>query len=80
MRRVEIRTVYGDHLIFNDVVLAGPSDGEKFFCVRRDDMIDYFPAYDIKRATVYDNTKKTVVPVRKGKQFRGQNKRVNERN
>lgn len=55
MRRVEIWTVYGDHLVFNNVMLAGPSEGEKFFCVRRDDRTDYIPVYDIKKAQVIDD-------------------------
>lgn len=55
MRRVEIWTVYGDHLVFNNVMLAGPSEGERFFCIRRDDRTDYIPAYDIKKAQVVDD-------------------------
>ena len=58
MRRVEIWTVYGDHLVFNNVMLAGPSEGERFFCVRRDDRTDYIPAYDIKKAQVVDYDKR----------------------
>lgn len=58
MRRVEIWTVYGDHLVFNNVMLAGPSEGEKFFCIRRDDRTDYIPAYDIKKAQVVDYDKR----------------------
>lgn len=58
MRRVEIWTVYGDHLVFHNVLLAGPSEGEKFFCIRRDDRIDYIPAYDIKKAQVVDTDKR----------------------
>lgn len=58
MRRVEIWTVYGDHLVFNNVMLAGPSEGEKFFCIRRDDRTDYIPAYDIKKAQVVDYEKR----------------------
>ena len=54
MKRVEIWTVYGDHLVFHNVMLAGPSEGEKFFCIRRDDRTDYIPAYDIKKAQVVD--------------------------
>lgn len=54
MKRVEIWTVYGDHLVFHNVMLAGPSEGEKFFCIRRDDRMDYIPAYDIKKAQVVD--------------------------
>ncbi len=66
MRRVEIRTVYGDHLIFENVLLAGPSDGEKFFCIRRDDRTDYIPAYDIKRVTVHDDKdRRMYVPTKK---------------
>ena len=57
MRRVEIWTVYGDHLVFNNVMLAGPSEGERFFCIRRDDRTDYIPAYDIKKAQVVDYEK-----------------------
>lgn len=57
MRRVEIWTVYGDHLVFNNVMLAGPSECERFFCIRRDDRTDYIPAYDIKRAQVTDYEK-----------------------
>ena len=58
MRRVEIWTVYGDHLVFNNVMLAGPSEGERFFCIRRDDRTDYIPAYDIKKAQVVDYDKR----------------------
>ena len=65
MRRVEIRTVYGDHLIFENVLLAGPSDGEKFFCIRRDDRTDYIPAYDIKRVTVHDDASSKLYDFRK---------------
>lgn len=54
MKRVEIWTVYGDHLVFHNVMLAGPSAGEKFFCIRRDDRTDYIPVYDIKKAQVVD--------------------------
>ena len=54
MKRVELWTVYGDHLVFHNVILSGPSEGEKFFCIRRDDRIDYIPAYDIKKAQVVD--------------------------
>ena len=54
MKRVEIWTVYGDHLVFHNVMLAGLSEGEKFFCIRRDDRTDYIPAYDIKKAQVVD--------------------------
>ena len=54
MKRVEIWTVYGDHLVFHNVMLAGPSEGEKFFCIRRDDRTDYIPAYDIKKVQVVD--------------------------
>ena len=54
MKRVELWTVYGDHLVFHNVMLAGPSEGEKFFCIRRDDRTDYIPAYDIKKAQVVD--------------------------
>lgn len=55
MRRVEIWTVYGDHLVFYNVTLAGPSDHENFFCIRRGDRMDYIPSYDIKRVQVTDN-------------------------
>lgn len=54
MKRVELWTVYGDHLVFHNVMLAGPSEGEGFFCIRRDDRMDYIPAYDIKKAQVID--------------------------
>lgn len=57
MRRVEIWTVYGDHLVFYNVLLAGPSEGERFFCIRREDRTDYIPAYDIKKAQVVDMEK-----------------------
>ena len=76
MRRVEIWTVYGDHLVFNNVVLAGPSEGERFFCIRRDDRTDYIPAYDIKKAQVIDDGagkkyRSDVVPIKKPRKRRG---------
>lgn len=82
MRRVEIWTVYGDHLVFNNVMLAGPSEGEKFFCIRRDDRTDYIPSYDIKKAQVVDYEKRERYhsDYRPAKyKTRGQNKRLNER-
>lgn len=82
MKRVEIWTVYGDHLVFHNVMLAGPSEGEKFFCIRRDDRMDYIPAYDIKKAQVVDYEKRESYhsDYRPAKyKTRGQNKRLNER-
>lgn len=58
MRRVEVWTVYGDHLVFHNVMLAGPSEGERFFCIRREDRTDYILAYDIKKVQVVDLDKR----------------------
>ena len=55
MRRVEIWTVQGEHMVFYDVLLCGPTEREKFFMVRRKDKTDYIPSYDIRRVTVTDN-------------------------
>lgn len=54
MRTVDIQTVQGDHLVFYNVILAGPSERERFFCVKRPDKMDYIPVFDIKRVTVMD--------------------------
>ena len=54
MRYVDIWTIQGDHLVFRDILLAGPTEGERFFFVRRNDRTDYIPARDILRATVTD--------------------------
>ena len=67
MRRVEIWNVQGDHMIFENVVLAGPSEKERFFCVNRGEKMDYIPVVDIRRVTVT-----TRDPAQKS---RGRNKR-----
>lgn len=61
MRRVEIWTVQGDHMVFDNVSLAGPSEKEKFFCISRGEKMDYIPVFDIRRVTVsdFDHVKKT---------------------
>lgn len=51
-RRVEIWTVQEEYMVFNNVILAGPSDKEQFFCINRGAKMDYIPAVDIRRVTV----------------------------
>lgn len=82
MRTAEIWTVQGDHLVFRNIVLAGPSEKERFFCVRREDRTDYIPICDILRATVTDDKwtiNKNLSDKKSEQKTRGQNKRVNER-
>lgn len=82
MRTAELWTVQGDHLVFRDILLAGPSENERFFCIRRNDRTDYIPARDILRATVTDDgwtVNKNLKDKNTDRRTRGQNKRVNER-
>lgn len=67
MRRAEVWTIYGEHIVFNNVSLAGPSSCEKFFCIRRDDRIDYIPSSDIKRIQVVDGDGENRISSRKKK-------------
>jgi hypothetical protein len=63
-------------------MLAGPSECERFFCIRRDDRTDYIPAYDILKAQVVDVDKlekyqSDFRPTKK--KTRGKNKQYSER-
>ena len=82
MRMAEIWTVQGDHMVFRDILLAGPSENERFFCIRRDDRTDYIPSRDILRATVTDSgwtINKNLNDKKPAQKTRGRNKRVSER-
>lgn len=78
MRRVEIWNVQGDHMIFDHVMLAGPTDGEKYFCIRTELKMDYIPSIDIKRVTVWDDWNpwgRVNKPPKPAQKSRGRNKR-----